>query len=541
MIVCIDLRSGIGCNAVNSNTANYCIKCGQSLHFALRVHDAGTLIGQYRVVRMLGHGAFGAVYESEDTRRPGFSVAIKETLDPTSIRNFQGEFATLSRLRHDNLPRYHEMFEHQGNGYLVMEFIPGQDLEKVLQRQQGPLPEPQVLGYAVQICAALGYLHSQHPPILHRDIKPANIRLTPDGLIKLVDFGLLKEGGGTTRSSRMGGTFAYAPLEQYGGQGHHTDPRSDLYSLGATLYHLLTGQEPPPVTTRIAAAFDPLLLPRSYNQNLSPHVSAAVIKATSVRSQDRFASAEEFQRALLMSGQVQFQAAPTTRAAAPPPRAGTPPPRPPDYDRLAAGNRVPEMIPPRPPDYDRLIKDEQATSQPGSRRDTYKRKKALITYAPEDKADKQFAQNLAQVIRYNKVPIVEPEMDFTAGTSRDKAFREAIQDCTHLIVVLSPAGVALPEVTAQIGYALEHHLHIVPVVRKHCDIPLQISSFERVEFKRPMDDEAMAKVLRTFDTRFRKPGALKRGCLTSAGMVALGVIATLFVLGCLLQLLLGQS
>ncbi len=180
MLICVDMMSGTGCGATNRDGAQRCAQCGRPLRYPLRLHNPGDVVGRYRIGRVLGHGGFGAVYQADDLNT-GAVVAVKETLDPDSIRNFQSEFAILRNLQHPNLPRYFEMFEEQGNGYLVMELVPGQSLEDVLDKQPGqPLIESQVLGYAVQICDALTYLHSQTPPILHRDIKPANVRLTPE-------------------------------------------------------------------------------------------------------------------------------------------------------------------------------------------------------------------------------------------------------------------------------------------------------------------------------------------------------------------------
>jgi len=301
MLICLDQRTGAGCGAQNRDGARHCVKCGMSLRFALQLQNPGAVIGHYRIVRVLGHGGFGAVYEAEDTQQPGLHVALKETFDPTSIGSYQKEFAVLRTLQHPNLPRYYEMFEYLGNGYLVMELVPGQSLDEVLDSQAGqPLLESQVLGYTIQVCDALSYLHSQNPPIIHRDIKPANIRITPAGLIKLVDFGLLKQGTGTTQSSRRGLTPAYAPIEQYGlVAGLHTDPRSDIYSLGATLYHLLTGQVPLPAADRIAVTPDPLPPPQRVNPRLSPHVASAVMTAMNLLPKDRYADAATMKQALL--------------------------------------------------------------------------------------------------------------------------------------------------------------------------------------------------------------------------------------------------
>jgi hypothetical protein len=305
MLICLDSRGGRRCATENRNSAQYCRRCGAPLRGALRLQDSEAQVGRYQIIRTLGHGGFGAVYEAEDGAEPGRMVAIKETFDPSSIRSFQGEFAILSALRHPNLPRYYEMFEEEGNGYLVMELVPGQSLQDVLEKQLGgPLLESQVLGFALQLCDVLSYLHAQHPPIIHRDIKPANIRLTPEGLIKLVDFGLLKQGVEATQNSRRGLTPSYAPIEQWGASEQHTGPRSDIYSVGATLYHLLTGEAPLTSAERASCTSDPLLRPRKRNSSLSHHVADAVTQAVALVQDQRFADAAELKRALMGMGQV---------------------------------------------------------------------------------------------------------------------------------------------------------------------------------------------------------------------------------------------
>ena len=299
MLICTSAdHTGTVCETQNKNDAKFCAKCGRSLRTALELHDPGDVVGDYTIRSMIGYGGFGAVYAAEDRRKPGELLALKETLDPVSVHSLQHEFSIIQGLAHPNIPRYHASFEVQGNGYLVMELVPGQNLDEVLVQQAGPLLENQVLGYALQLCDVVQYLHTRPTPILHRDIKPANIRLTAAALIKLVDFGLLKQAGMETRKTVRGaGTAAYAPLEQYGGK-EHTDARSDLYSLAATLYHLLSGQEPLPAGVRIAAATDPLPPLR----NVSPHVAAAITQALSLRSQDRQPNVARFKDALLGIG-----------------------------------------------------------------------------------------------------------------------------------------------------------------------------------------------------------------------------------------------
>ncbi len=330
MRICLDMRTGAGCGTENPNHAHHCSACGKPLRFALTLHDPKVEIGRYRVVRVIGYGAYGAVYEaiegderqtsplarffSRYTRNDGARcllsnaqpddsvrrVALKETFDASSISSFAREFRVLSGLEHANLPRYIDMFEVQGNGYLVMEYVPGQSLQEILDEQTELLPESQVLGYALQLCDVLEYLHSQQPPILHRDIKPANIRLTPEGRIKLVDFGLLKQAGYQTRATIRGlGTPAYAPLEQYGDNQQVTDVRSDIYSLGATLYHLLSGQEPPSAPDRITKTLDPLLPLSKCRPALSPHLTLAVMSAMKPLPQERYATITELKQSLL--------------------------------------------------------------------------------------------------------------------------------------------------------------------------------------------------------------------------------------------------
>ena len=295
MLICLDLRTYNGCGTRSPNGTRFCPECGENLRYALEVRDPEDMIGRYCVRDLIGYGGYGAVYAVEAQQQ---RFALKATFDVASIRAFETEFTILKRLSHDNLPRYYEWFEADGNGYLVMELVAGQNLEEILNRRRGPLPQSQVLGYAVQLCDVLSYLHTQTPPLLHRDLKPANIRFTPEGLLKLVDFGLLKQGNGMTAAPWRGlGTEGYMPLEQYGGQGQQTDQRSDLYSLGATLYHLLTGERPP-----FATSADPLLPADALNPNLAPHVVAALGKALRLRQADRYDDVASFKVALLHAG-----------------------------------------------------------------------------------------------------------------------------------------------------------------------------------------------------------------------------------------------
>ena len=323
MIICLNEENDEECGARNSDSANRCHQCGKLLpNNSLRVHDIGVHIRSYRIVDLIGYGGFGAVYKAECSQT-GQHVALKQSFDPRHIHTFQGEFNILCKLSDNHLPRYHKMFEEDDNGYLVMELIPGQSLLDVLKKRKGPLDEERVKRYAIQLCNVLTYLHGQDPPLIHRDIKPANIRLTPENVIKLVDFGLLKEGINTTHTSIRGaGTPAYAPLEQWGKTGEHTSPKSDIYSLGATLYHLLTGRLP------IVAISPP---PRDLNPNVSERVSDALMKALAMHPKDRFADAAEFEHALTgvtPPPQPAPPAPPRTTIPVPPPKvAPTPKPK----------------------------------------------------------------------------------------------------------------------------------------------------------------------------------------------------------------------
>ena len=264
------------------------------------------LQGRYRIVRQLGQGGMGAVYEALD-QRLDTTVALKETLftDERLRRQFEREARLLARLHHPALPRVSDHFSEGDGQFLVMQFIPGDDLSEMLARRQGPFPATQVISWADQLLDALDYLHTQDPQIIHRDIKPQNLKLTSRGQIILLDFGLAKGQGGdisrvTTAASIFGYTPNYAPLEQIQGLG--TDLRSDLYSLAATLYHLLTGVKPPDALTRAAALVngqpDPLLPASQANAEVPAVADDLLKKAMSQNREQRYASAEEMRKAL---------------------------------------------------------------------------------------------------------------------------------------------------------------------------------------------------------------------------------------------------
>jgi serine/threonine-protein kinase len=259
----------------------------------------------------------GATYRAEDLRLKGRFCAVKEALpDPDaspdelhqSREQFYEEASTLARLDHPNLPKVSDHFSENDRDYLVMDFVPGQDLKEMLSsalRDGQPLPERQVLTWADQLCDALNYMHAQAPPVLHRDIKPSNIKVTPAGNVKLVDFGLVKvlspDDQRTITVVQGRGTVQYIPLEQYGGETGHTDVRTDIYSLGATIYHLLTGQPPLDAKQRF---LKPRSLPslRSLNPGISPQTEQAILRALAMHPDDRPASIAELRAELLAPG-----------------------------------------------------------------------------------------------------------------------------------------------------------------------------------------------------------------------------------------------
>lgn len=270
------------------------------------------LQGRYRIVRQLGQGGMGAVYEAIDERLDT-TVALKETLftDERLRRQFEREARLLARLHHPALPRVSDHFSEGDGQFLIMQYIAGDDLAEMMTGRQGPFPATQVLTWADQLLDALDYLHTQEPQIIHRDIKPQNLKLTSRGQIILLDFGLAKGQGGdvsraTTAASIFGYTPNYAPLEQIQGLG--TDSRSDLYSLGATLYHLLTGVKPPDALTRAAALVngqpDPLLVASKANPSVGTEADDVLMRAMAQNREQRFATAADMRKSLHSSSQA---------------------------------------------------------------------------------------------------------------------------------------------------------------------------------------------------------------------------------------------
>ncbi len=298
------------CSHDNPDDANTCTNCNGSLRNLLGYKTV--LSNRYEVVSILGCGAMGAVYLAEDQRLTGRRCAIKQNRPDVNatveVRNqsreqFLAEANVLARLDHPSLPKVSDFFVENDNEFLVMDYVEGEDLDSLLQRTSQPLAENQIVAWMDQVLDGLAYLHTHgEKPIIHRDIKPANIRLNlQQNRVKLVDFGLVKlfdeENPETKLELRGIGTPAYAPLEQFATSDQHTDTRSDLYSLGATMYHLLTNLFPPDVHQRLLNS--EVLVPiRQVNPDVSENLERVVLRAMEIYPDNRYQTAQQMRDAL---------------------------------------------------------------------------------------------------------------------------------------------------------------------------------------------------------------------------------------------------
>lgn len=283
----------------------------------------GTVLqDRYRIVRQLGKGGMGTVYEAHHTKLK-HTVAVKETVfsEAHLTKAFEREAQLLAGLQHPALPKVSDYFSQDDGHFLVMEFVPGKDLSESLTERGRAFPVEQVLQWADQLLDALEYLHGQQPPVIHRDIKPANLKVAANGRVFLLDFGLAK--GLHTQMSRVTGgasvqayTPGYAPVEQMQGSG--TDARSDIFSLGATLYHLIAGTPPVDALTRgmnlVNGDADPLRPAHQVNHQVATAVSDVLQKALVLQRERRPTTAAEF-RAMLREAS-QFGATPIPKPSA---------------------------------------------------------------------------------------------------------------------------------------------------------------------------------------------------------------------------------
>jgi hypothetical protein len=275
--------------------------------------------GEYKILALIGRGGMGAVYRAQRLS-DGTIWALKEMrpqqdAPPTEAeenrRLFEQEAELLEQLHHPNLPVVADRFEYQGRPTMVMEFVAGQTLEDRIRETNAPLMEQQVLGYGIQVARVLHYLHTRTPPIIYRDLKPSNIMLTPDGVLKLIDFGVARTYKARKSKDTVAmGSAGYAPPEQYGkGQ---TDARSDVYALGATLLHLLTNMPPIPLQTPAPGSI------RKLNPSVDDQTESVIIRAMTADQAARYQTTAEFEQALMRCLDAPY-ADPTARAAPPPP------------------------------------------------------------------------------------------------------------------------------------------------------------------------------------------------------------------------------
>jgi len=289
------------CSQNNTLTARSCIHCGSPLPSIPLLAKNTVLNNRYTVLQVLGFGGFSAVYLAFDQRLSNRKVAVKELLhtDPAIVQQFETEAKLLATLSHPALPKAFDWFKQFGTDryYLVMEFIDGVSAWEVVNRN-GPMTPLSALRLMEPVFDAVAYLHRQNPPILHRDIKPQNILVSRERKVYLVDFGIAKVGGAgqKTATGARGVTPGFSPPEQYLATGE-IDVRSDIYSLGATMYFLLTGKVPPDATERLQRemAGQPSLEPiRSVNAAVSQQVEQAIMIAMALRKEQRFNNVGEF-------------------------------------------------------------------------------------------------------------------------------------------------------------------------------------------------------------------------------------------------------
>jgi len=302
------------CGTPNRPGARFCRKCRTPFRGArapvMRAPRFGTgmmpsqsvLNNRYIILQKIAQGGMSAIYRAIDKQKPGVTWAVKEMSETTitpgeraeTIEAFRREAVMLRALNHPNLVKVVDVFQERSKGrwYMVMEFIEGKTLLQIMEETPGNLPERRVLSWAAQICDVLHFLHTQNPPIIYRDMKPGNVmEQKKNGVCKVVDFGIARFWKpGRTKDTLILGTPGYAPPEQYGkGQ---TTAASDVYALGATLHHLLTGRDPESKPFK----YPPV---RQLNPRISPHTEAVIQKATQIKPADRYQTIAEMKAALI--------------------------------------------------------------------------------------------------------------------------------------------------------------------------------------------------------------------------------------------------
>jgi len=292
------------CHGPNSDDARFCRHCGSPIYdadYSTTKLPLGTeLDNRYKIIDYIAKGGMGAVYKAVDLHMSGL-WAVKEMLDyfdsegerDYAVERFATEAQILYDLNHPSIPKFVDCFVADNRYYLVMEYIDGVDLRKLLEdyQQEGKqgLDEDDVIRWFTKICDVLHYLHTQNPPIIYRDMKPGNIMVTNDDRVYLIDFGIARLFDPRTKGT-MVGTQGYAPPEQYRGEA---EPRSDIYSIGACMHHVLTGKDP---RNDIPFNFPPA---RTVRHDLSPKIESILARALSMEPSDRFSTSLEMKEALL--------------------------------------------------------------------------------------------------------------------------------------------------------------------------------------------------------------------------------------------------
>jgi serine/threonine protein kinase len=269
-----------------------------------QLQSGSVLINRYLVQEVIGIGGMGSVYRARDLHFPNVVklVAVKEMInqarDPqvrqTIVQNFEREANILATLNHPSIPKIFDYFSHEQRSYLVEEFVNGRDIEEILNDSPNPLPEDQVVAWAIELCDVLQYLHSHKPePIIFRDMKPSNVMINQEGHVILVDFGIAKMFH-VGQKGTMIGTEGYSPPEQYRGEA---TPLADIYALGATMHHLLSKRDP-----RVETPFTFNERPvRKFNSAVSTELETVINTAVQYNVQERFQSAQAMQEALILA------------------------------------------------------------------------------------------------------------------------------------------------------------------------------------------------------------------------------------------------
>jgi serine/threonine protein kinase len=291
------------CSNIIQGRGRFCVVCGYDLATSSLFSGTGLLSGghvldrRYRVLEHIATGGMAHIYRVEDSRLKNI-YALKEMMDnfrleeekKDAVHRFIREAELLARLKHPSIPRIIDHFVENGRYYLVMDFINGEDLESALNKYPfGKFPEATLMPWIRQIADVLEYLHSLTPPVIYRDMKPSNILLDEDGKIFLIDFGIARLFMPQKKGTLIG-TPGYAPPEQYKGE---VDARSDIYSLAATIHHLITGRDP---RTDVPFNFPPV---KTLDPDANEFLSAIIDKALAYKTEDRYQSISEFKEALM--------------------------------------------------------------------------------------------------------------------------------------------------------------------------------------------------------------------------------------------------